>query len=61
MSHLVQEILLRLSKVGLATVLGVLVYGIAIGPLGAPPTVELGLVSWLAGAAFILLVESGVL
>jgi hypothetical protein len=60
-SHLVQEIVLRLSKVGLATVLGILVYGLAIGPFGAPPTVELGLVSWLAGAAFILLVESGVL
>ena len=61
MSHLVQEILLRLSKVGLATVLGIVVYGLAVGPFGAPPTVELGLTSWLTGAALILLVESGVL
>jgi hypothetical protein len=58
MSHLVAEILLRLSKVGAATILGILVYGIAVGPLAAPATVELGLASWLVGAAVILLLES---
>jgi hypothetical protein len=58
MSHLVYEILLRLAKAGAATVVGVAVYGVAIGPLGAAPTVELAFVSWLVGAAFILLVES---
>ena len=58
MSHLVIEILLRLSKVGAATVLGILVYGLAVGPLGAPATVELGLVSWVVGAGVILLLES---
>jgi hypothetical protein len=58
MSHLVAEILLRLSKVGAATVLGILVYGLAVGPLGAPPTVELGLIAWLVGAGTILLLES---
>ena len=58
MSHLVAEILLRLSKVGAATILGILVYGLAVGPLGAAATVELALLSWLSGAAFILLVES---
>ena len=58
MSHLGAEILLRLSKVGAATVLGILVYGIAVGPLGAPATAELGLVSWLVGAGVILLLES---
>ena len=58
MSHLVSEILLRLSKVGAATVLGVLVYGLAVGPLAAPPTVELGLAAWLVGGAVVLLLES---
>jgi hypothetical protein len=29
-----------------------------IGPLGATPSVEIALLSWLSGAAFMLLVES---
>jgi len=32
---------------------------VAVGPLGAMPTVELGLLSWLCGAAAVLLLESG--
>jgi hypothetical protein len=59
MSHLVDEILLRLAKAGAALVLGLLVYVVAVGPLGADPSVELALLAWLSGAAFILLVESG--
>ncbi len=58
MSSLVGEILLRLAKAAAATVVGAIVYGIVVGPLGAPPSVELLLLSWLSGAAFILLVES---
>ena len=58
MSNLVSEILLRLAKAGAAAVLGLLVYLVAIGPLGAVPSVELALLSWLSGAAFVLLVES---
>jgi hypothetical protein len=57
-SNLVSEILLRLAKAGAAAVLGLLVYLVAIGPLGAVPSVELALLSWLSGAAFVLLVES---
>ena len=59
MSSLVSEILLRLAKAGAAALLGLLVYAIATGPLGASGSVELALLSWLAGAAFILLVETG--
>jgi len=59
MSELVVEILLRLAKVVAATVIGAIVYLVAVGPLGAVPTVELGLLSWLCGAAVVLLVESG--
>jgi len=58
MSNLVFEILLRLAKAGAAAVLGLLVYAVAVGPLGASGSVELALLSWLAGAAFILLVET---
>jgi len=58
MSHLVFEILLRLAKAGLALILGVLLFGILTGPLGAQPSPELILLCWLSAAAFVLLVES---
>lgn len=58
MSNLLAEIGLRLSKAAIAAVLGVLVYLVATGILGAPGSIELALLCWLSGAAFILLVES---
>ena len=58
MSNLVFEILLRLAKAGLALVLGIIVYLVATGPLGATGSPELALLAWLSGAAFILLVET---
>jgi hypothetical protein len=58
MSHLVFEILLRLAKAGAAVVVGALIYGILVGPVGVSGSAELVLLSWLSGAAFILLVES---
>lgn len=58
MSELVAEILLRLSRMAAATVFGIVVYLFAVGPLGAAPTVELWLLSWLCGAAAVLLLES---
>ena len=58
MSHLVYEILLRLAKAGAAVVVGGVVYAVMVGPLGATPTPELLLLSWLSGAAVILLVET---
>jgi hypothetical protein len=57
-SNLVFEILLRLAKAGAAIVVGALVYAVLVGPLGVPGSPELALLSWLSGAAFILLVES---
>jgi hypothetical protein len=59
MSNLVNEILLRLAKAGIALVLGVVLYLILIGPLGAAASAELALLCWLSGAAFVLLVETG--
>jgi hypothetical protein len=58
MSNLVWEILLRLGKAGAAAILGVILFVIVSGPLGATPTIELGLLCWLSAAAFILLVET---
>jgi hypothetical protein len=58
-SNLVNEILLRLAKAGIAFVLGIVVYLVAVGPLGAVGSVELALLCWLSAAAFVLLVETG--
>ncbi len=58
MKELLAEIGLRLAKAAAAMLIGVLVFLVAIGPFAASPSVELGLLCWLAGAAFILLVES---
>jgi hypothetical protein len=58
MSNLVFEVLLRLSKAAAALVVGLVVYLVMIGPVGATPSPELALLSWLTGATFILLVET---
>ncbi len=58
MSNLLIEIALRLAKAAAALLLALLVYLVAV-VAGATPSVELGLLCWLSGAAFILLVESG--
>ncbi len=58
MRELLAEIGLRLAKAVAAALVGLLIYVAAVGPLGATPGVELGLLCWLSGATFILLVES---
>ena len=58
MSHLAAEIGLRLLKALAAAVVGAVVYSVLVGPLGASASAELALLSWLSGAAFILLVET---
>jgi hypothetical protein len=57
-SNLVGEILLRLAKAAAAAVVGLVIYGVLVGPFAVPGSAELALLSWLGGAAFILLVES---
>jgi hypothetical protein len=59
MSYLLTEIGLRLAKALAAAILGLVIYLVAVGPLGATPGVELALLAWLSGAAAILLVQSG--
>jgi len=58
MRELVAEILLRLAKVAAAAVVGALLYAILVGPAQVTPSVELAILAWLAGAAFVLLVET---
>jgi len=57
-SNLVIEILLRLVKPLIAVVLGALVYFVATA-LGEPGSITLALLSFVCGAAFILLVQEG--
>ena len=57
MRELLFEILLRLTKALAAAVLGLVVWLVAVGPLGAQGSVELALLCWLSGAAFILVVQ----
>jgi hypothetical protein len=55
--ELLSEILLRLAKALAAAVLGLIVWLVAVGPLGTPGSVELALLCWLSGSAFILVVQ----
>ena len=57
MRELLFEVLLRLTKALAAAVLGLIVWLVAVGPLGAQGSVELALLCWLSGAAFILVVQ----
>jgi len=59
MADLAFEVILRLAKAAAAAVLGAVIYLLLIGPFGVTASAELALLSWLAGAAFILLVERG--
>ena len=59
MSNLVNEILLRLAKAGIAGLLAIVLYVVLVGPFGAAASVELALLCWLSAAAFVLLVETG--
>jgi hypothetical protein len=61
LSNLVNEILLRLAKAGIGAGLGIALYLILVGPFGATGSPELALLCWLSSAAFVLLVESGLI
>ena len=58
-SHLLNEIGLRVVKAGIALLLGIVLYWFLTGPMGTAGSVELALLSWLSAAAFVLLVETG--
>jgi hypothetical protein len=58
MRELVVEILLRLSRVLAATALGSILYLVLTGPLAVIGSPEIAILSWLCGAAVVLLVET---
>jgi hypothetical protein len=58
MRELVVEILLRLSRVLAATVIGAVLYLILTGPLAVPGAAQLAILCWLVGAALVLLFET---
>jgi hypothetical protein len=58
MSQLLIEIALRLAKVVVASLLGLLIYLVLTGPFGVEGTPELALLAWIAGSVSLLLMES---
>jgi hypothetical protein len=58
MSQLINEILLRLAKIGAGAVVGAILYFIAVGPLNVTPSFELAALCWISAAVGLLLVES---
>ena len=60
MNEIIVEIGIRLGKLALASLLGVLVYIVLTGPLGAPGSAQLALESWIAGALILVVVETGI-
>jgi hypothetical protein len=58
-SHLLNEIGLRVIKAAIALLLGLLLYALVTGPLGNPGSIDLALLCWVSAAALVLLVESG--
>ena len=58
MSEIVLEFGLRLAKLVLAALIGIVVYVLLVGPLGVPGSPQLALEAWIAGALVILLLET---
>ena len=56
----VVEIGLRLAKVVVASVFGLLIYLALTGPFGVPPSAQLALESWIAGMLVFLIIETGI-
>jgi hypothetical protein len=57
--ELLFEILLRLPKVILATVVGLIAWGLTTGVAGVPATPELWILCFIGGGVFVLLVQEG--
>jgi hypothetical protein len=52
------EFFLRIAKLVVAALIGVVIYVVVVGPLGAPGSAQLALESWIAGALVLLLLET---
>ena len=60
MQELVVEIGLRIAKVVLASLIGLVIYWFMTVPLGTPGSAQLALESWIAGALVFLILETGI-
>jgi hypothetical protein len=58
MSELVVEFILRFGKVIVAGLIGIVVYVVLVGPMGATGSPQLALEAWIAGALVLLLIET---
>jgi hypothetical protein len=58
MNELRNEILLRLSKLLAAGIVGAIIYIVAMGPLNATPSFELAALCWISAGVALMLVES---
>jgi hypothetical protein len=60
MQEVAVEIAIRLGKVVIASIFGLLVYVVLTGLLGAPGSAQLALESWIAGALILVIVQTGI-
>jgi multisubunit Na+/H+ antiporter MnhB subunit len=58
MSEFRNEILLRLSKLVAAGIIGAVIYLVAVGALGVEPSFGLAALCWVSAGVGLLLVES---
>jgi hypothetical protein len=60
MQEILVEVGLRVAKLVVATVVGLIIYAVLTGPFAAPGSVQLALESWIAGALVVSLLETGI-
>jgi hypothetical protein len=58
--ELIVEIGLRLVKVVVASLIGLVVYFVLTGLFGLPPSAQLAVESWIAGMLVFLILETGI-
>jgi hypothetical protein len=59
-NELLVEIGLRIAKLLVASLIGLAIYVVLIGPLGVEASAQLALESWIAGALAFLILETGI-
>ena len=58
MSELLTEVALRVLKLLVAAVVGLVIYLVLIGPFGVQGSVQVALEAWIAGGLVVLLLET---
>ena len=60
MQELVVEIGLRIAKILVASLVGLVIYAVLTGLLGVPGSAQLALESWIAGMLVFVIFETGI-